>query len=54
MFPRISVWSDFGLDSDSLSIPLTSLRWCAKVLMMRMHRQRHEALFASSPGGERG
>ncbi len=42
------------LDSDSFSIPLTSLRWCAKVLMMRMHRQRHEALFASSLGGERG
>ncbi len=28
--------------------------WCAKVLMIRMHRPRHEALSASSPGGERG
>ena len=26
----------------------------AKVLLMQMHRPRHEARFASSPGGERG
>ncbi len=41
-------------NSDALNVPFTSLRWCAKVLMMRMHRPRHEALSASSPGGERG